>query len=86
MTVLKPGGRLAIDFENAVSLMRRLRVAMGTTNADAFDAYYTHRIHKRYWTAADLVCLGRHLRLADMQVVGRNWSVYQSRKRSRGSP
>lgn len=80
VAVLKPGGTLAVDFENAVSLKRRIRVAMGKTNVDAFQSYFFDQTHKRYWTADELPSLAKHLQLAQAQVVGRNWTVYQSRK------
>jgi SAM-dependent methyltransferase len=80
VAVLKPGGRLALDFENAVSLLRRIRVGMGKTNLDAFHSYFMDKTHKRFWTADELPSLARHLKLSDVQVVGRNWTVYQSRK------
>jgi SAM-dependent methyltransferase len=80
VAVLKPGGTVALDFDNALSLLRRIRVALGNTNVDAFDPYFFQRILKRYWTAAELPALAKHLQLAEARVVGRNWSVYQSRK------
>ena len=80
VAVLKPGGTLTVDFENVVSLVRRVKVALGKTNVDAFPAYFFDRIQKRYWTADELPALAKHLNLTEPQVVGRNWSVYQSRK------
>jgi SAM-dependent methyltransferase len=80
VAVMKPGGMLVTDFENGVSLMRRSRVVRGRTNLDAFDAYFLDGSHKRFWTASELPALAMHLRLDDVQVIGRNWTVYQSRK------
>jgi SAM-dependent methyltransferase len=80
MTVLKPGGTMAVDFENAVSLLRRMRVAVGKMNVDAFHPYFLERYHKRYWTASELPALADHLQLVEPQIIGRNWSVYESRK------
>jgi SAM-dependent methyltransferase len=80
VTVMKPGGILVLDFENAVSLMRRIRVLSGRTNVDAFQSYFFDGSHKRFWTADELPALAKHLQLAEVRIVGRNWTVYQSRK------
>jgi SAM-dependent methyltransferase len=81
LAVLKPGGMVVVDFENAVSLLRRARVVGGRTNVDAFPSYFFNGSHKRYWTAEELPTLANHLGLSDVRILGRNWTVYQSRKK-----
>jgi len=80
MTVLKKEGMLAVNVNSAVSLLRRIRVLMGRTNIDLFDSYFFDNIHKRYWTKGDLLRLADFLHLREVEVIGRNWSLYQSRK------
>jgi SAM-dependent methyltransferase len=80
LAVMKKDGMLATNVNNAVSFLRRIRVLMGRTNTDSFDSYFFDNVHKRYWTQGDLMRLADFLHLRDVEVIGRNWSLYQSRK------
>jgi SAM-dependent methyltransferase len=79
MRVLKPGGKLLLDCVNAASALRRLRVLRGRHNTDRFHDYFFHGWHTRFWVRNDMLALGSYLKLSDYSVLGRNWSVYESR-------
>jgi hypothetical protein len=53
---------------------------MGKTNTDSFDSYFFDNVHKRYWTQGDLLRLADFLKLREVEILGRNWSLYQSRQ------
>ncbi len=37
-------------------------------------------MHKRFWVANEVASLADYLHLTDYRLMGRNWSLYQSRK------
>jgi SAM-dependent methyltransferase len=80
MTVLKPGGNLVVEGNNAVSLLRRIRVMLGRNNTNTFQEYFFDDVHKRFWIESDLQALGAYLKLSEFYLLGRNWSLYHSRK------
>lgn len=80
MRVLKPGGNLVVECTNAVSLLRRARVLLGRTNINTFQDYFFDEVHQRFWVKSEVQALGRYLNLSDVRLLGRNWSLYQSRK------
>jgi SAM-dependent methyltransferase len=80
MRVLRPGGKLVVECNNAVSLLRRLRVLLGRNNAGPFQEYFIDDVHKRFWVKSDVQALARYLKVSEFHLIGRNWSLYQSRK------
>jgi SAM-dependent methyltransferase len=80
LRVLKPGGNLVVEFNNGVSLLKRVRVLLGHNNVMPFDEYFLDGWRKRFWIKSDVEALARYLRLSEYRVFGRNWSLYQSRK------
>ena len=79
--VLKPRGKLILEYNNGASLLRRMRLLRGRNNTETFQAYFFHDWHRRFWVKADLLELSDYLQLSDRRVLGRNWSLYESRKR-----
>jgi hypothetical protein len=43
-------------------------------------------VHKRFWVKSDIEALAAHLRLAGYHLLGRNWSLYESRKGTPRTP
>lgn len=80
MPVLKKDGVMAMNLNNSVSFLRRIRVLTGRTNVDLFDSYFFDNVHKRYWTQGELQQIANFLHLHDVEFLGRNWSLYHSRK------
>ena len=80
MRVLKPGGNLVVECNNAVSLLRRVRVLLGRNNINTFQEYFFDDVHQRFWVKSEVEALGRYLKLSEFRLLGRNWSLYQSRK------
>ena len=80
MPVLKPGGKLVVECNNAVSLLRRIRVLLGGNNTNTFHVYFFDDMHQRFWVKSDMHTLAAYLKLSKYQLLGRNWTVYQSRK------
>jgi len=80
MRVLKPRGNLIVECNNAVSLLRRARVLLGRTNINRFQDYFFDDVHQRFWVKSEVEALGHYLKLSELRVLGRNWSLYQSRK------
>jgi SAM-dependent methyltransferase len=80
MRVLKPGGNLVVECNNAVSLLRRVRVLLGRNNTNTFEQYFLDDVHQRFWVKSDVQALARYLKLSEFHFFGRNWSLYQSRK------
>ena len=80
MRVLKPGGNLVVECNNAVSLLRRVRVLLGRNNANTFQQYFYDDVHQRFWVRSDVEAFARYLKLSEFHLLGRNWSLYQSRK------
>ena len=78
--VLKPGGNLVVECNNAVSLLRRVRVLFGRNNTNTFHDYFVDDVHQRFWVKRDVQALARYLKLSEFHLLGRNWSLYQSRK------
>ena len=37
-------------------------------------------MHQRFWVRSDVQALARYLKLSEFHLLGRNWSLYQSRK------
>jgi SAM-dependent methyltransferase len=77
---LKPRANVVLELNNAVSLLRRIRVLTGRNNTNTFHEYFHDDVHKRFWTEGDAHALARHLQLADYNLLGRNWSLYHSRR------
>lgn len=77
---LKPGGKLVLNFLNAVSLMRRLKVLMGRTNFNSLSEYYDAHVHHRHYVVRELAELAARHGLVVECVFGRNWSFYQQYK------
>lgn len=80
LRVLKPGGNLIVEFNNAVSLLRRLRTLFGRQNTNSFREYFFDDLHKRFWVKAEVQAVADHLKLSAYHLDGRNWSLYYSRK------
>jgi len=80
LRVLKPRGNLVVECNNAVSLMRRVRVLLGGNNTNTFQQYFFDDVHQRFWVRSDVQALARYLKLSEFHLLGRNWSLYQSRK------
>ena len=80
MPVLKPGGKVIFEFNNGVSMLRRARVLLGRNNTDRFQDYFFHDWRRRFWVKHDLLMLADYLNLSERHVLGRNWTVYESRK------
>jgi SAM-dependent methyltransferase len=80
MRVLKPGGNVIVECNNAVSLLRRARVLFGRTNINRFQDYFFDDVHQRFWVKSEVEALGHYLKLSEFRLLGRNWSLYQSRK------
>lgn len=78
--VLKPGGNLVVEFNNAVSSLRRVRVLLGRNNGNTFQEYFFDDVHQRFWVKDDIQALARYLKLSQFHLLGRNWSLYQSRR------
>jgi len=78
--VLKPGGNLVVECNNAVSLLRRVRVLLGRNNTNTFSEYFFDDFHQRFWVKSEVEALARYLKLSKFHLLGRNWSLYQSRK------
>jgi SAM-dependent methyltransferase len=81
MRVLKPGGKLVVECNNAASLLRRIRVLCGRNNTNTFQEYFFDDVHKRFWVKSDVQALAGYLKLSEYHLLGRNWSLYLSRKR-----
>jgi SAM-dependent methyltransferase len=81
MQVLKPGGKLVVECNNAASLLRRIRILLGRHNTNTFQDYFFHDAQLRFWLKGDLRTLAGYLKLSEYHLLGRNWSLYQSRKR-----
>ena len=79
MRVLKPGGNLVVDCNNAVSLLRRVRVLLGHNNTNTFEGYFFDDVHQRFWVTNDVEALAGYLKLSEYHLLGRNWTLYQSR-------
>jgi SAM-dependent methyltransferase len=80
MRVLKPGGKLVVECNNAASLLRRIRVFLGRNNTNTFEEYFVEDVHQRFWVKSDVQALAVYLKLSEYHVLGRNWTLYQSRK------
>jgi SAM-dependent methyltransferase len=76
MRVLKPG----VECNNAVSLLRRVRVLLGRNNTNMFQDYFFNDMHQRFWVKSEVAELARYLKLSEFHLLGRNWSLYQSRQ------
>jgi hypothetical protein len=37
-------------------------------------------VHQRFWVKSDVQALAGYLKLSEFHLLGRNWSLYQSRK------
>ena len=80
MSVLKPGGKLVIEYNNAASVRSRIRVLLGRNNTESFHAYFFDAVHRRFWVKGDMQAVASYLKLSEWVVLGRNWSLYQSWK------
>ena len=80
MRVLKPGGKLVVLFRNAASLLRRIRVFLGHNNTNSFPDYFFEDVNFRFWVKSDVMMLADYLKLSERHLLGRNWSLYQSRQ------
>ena len=78
--VLKPGGKLILEFNNGASLLRRTRLMLGRNNTDRFQDYFFHDWHTRFWVKRDVLRLAEHLKLSHHELLGRNWTLHESRK------
>lgn len=77
---LKPGGKLIVNFANAVSLFRRIKVLFGHTNFNSLSEYYDAKVHHRFYVASELAELAARHGLVLECVFGRNWNLYQQYK------
>ncbi len=85
MRVLKPGGNFVVDYVNAASLLRRIRMLLGRNDPGAFPDYFLHDVRTRAWIKSDVQALAAYLKLSEYHLLGRNWTVYQSRRRIPGA-
>lgn len=81
MRVLKPGGKLVVECNNAASSLRRIRVLLGRNNTNTFQEYFFDDVHQRFWLKSEVQALASYLKLSEYHLLGRNWSLYQSRER-----
>lgn len=82
MLALKPGGVFLLSAPNAVDLMKRLTVVLGTADWSPMSAWYEEplfRSHVREPRVADLKYIARDMRLVDVQIFGRNWTAHTIR-------
>jgi SAM-dependent methyltransferase len=77
---LKPGGNLVVECNNAASLLRRIRVLLGRNNTNTFQDYFFNDVHQRFWVKSDVKAMADYLKLSEWHLLGRNWSVYNSRE------
>jgi hypothetical protein len=61
-------------------LLRRVRVLLGRNNTNTFSEYFFDDFHQRFWVKSEVQALARYLKLSEFHLLGRNWSLYQSRK------
>lgn len=81
MDALVPGGLLVIGVPNCVNLRKRISVPLGRGKWSRMaDWYETKRFrgHVREPDVDDLRYIARDLRLAQVEILGRNWSGYLS--------
>ena len=81
LRVLKPGAKLILECNNAASLLRGIRVVLGRNNTNTFQEYFFDNVAKQFWVKSDVQALADYLKLSEYRLAGRNWSLYQSRKR-----
>jgi len=55
-------------------------VLLGRTNINTFQDYFFDDVHQRFWVKGDVEALSHYLKLSEFRLLGRNWSLYQSRK------
>jgi SAM-dependent methyltransferase len=79
--VLRPGGKLILEFNNSVSLLRRMRVLFGRNSTDGFQDYFFRDWRPRFWVKHEVLMLAEYLKLSEWHVRGRNWTLYESRKK-----
>jgi SAM-dependent methyltransferase len=85
MTALKPDGLFIIGCPNCVNLRKRITVPFGLGKwSQIKDWYETDRFrsHVREPDVADLRYIAADLGLADVAIIGRNWTGYRSRFRA----
>ena len=80
MRVLKPGGNLVVEFNNGASMLNRIRVLLGRHNTETFEKYFFDDWHRRFWVKSDVQALAGYLELSEWHLLGRNWTLYQSRR------
>ena len=76
---LKAGGHLIISMPNCVDLKRRIMVPLGRGAWSSFEDWYAEpafRGHVREPDTDDLRRIASDLGLTDVQILGRNWSLY----------
>jgi len=61
MRVLKPGGNFVVDYPNAASLLRRIRLLLGRDDPQAFQYYFFHDGQTRSWIKSDVQALAAYL-------------------------
>jgi SAM-dependent methyltransferase len=83
---LRPGGVLVIGVPNAVNVRKRLVVPLGRSNWPPFTDWYGPRVyhaHVHEPTVSELRLIAEDLRLADVDILGRNWLGLSSPSRVR---
>jgi len=81
--ILKPGGLFVIGVPNCVNLRKRLTVPFGAGKWSAMEYWYesdVFRGHVREPDVDDLHYIARDLKLEQVEILGRNWLGYTSRK------
>jgi SAM-dependent methyltransferase len=76
MRVLKPGGKVLLQFNNGASLPRRIRVLLGRSNTETFENYFFDDWNRRFWFKGDVQALAGYLDLSQWRLFARNWSAY----------
>lgn len=83
MRSLKPGGLFVLSVPNCVNLRKRLTVPFGDGKWSRMENWYepeVFRAHVREPDVDDLHYIARDLKLQRVEILGRNWLGYTSRK------
>lgn len=82
--IVRPGGSFIAGVPNCVNLRKRITVPLGRGKWSQMADWYEQdvfRAHVREPDVDDLHYIARDMRLADVQILGRNWSGYCSPSR-----
>jgi SAM-dependent methyltransferase len=80
---LRPGGLLVLGVPNCVNLRKRITVPFGIGKWSSMEDWYEQarfRQHVREPDTGDLRYIARDLQLQQVEILGRNWLGYASRR------